>query len=135
MYRIFFQVFSDIVVRDGECICVELIARDRRANKESAIFLGSIRYEVLKQVYDSRVRNLPGQRGVYLITEVLLQASHGWHFAQKLLASSRRLEFVRMRGPHGKGYAEMAVSRVVGVGFETPSAEELPFEDFEVEAV
>lgn len=25
-----------------------------------------------------------------------------------------------MRGPHGKGYAEMAVARVPGLGFETP---------------
>lgn len=29
----------------------------------------------------------------------------------------------------------MAVQRVPGCGFETPTAEELPFEDFEVQAV
>jgi hypothetical protein len=39
-----------------------------------------------------------------------------------------------MRGPHGKGFAEMAVARVPGSGFDTPTAEELPFEDFEVQA-
>lgn len=40
-----------------------------------------------------------------------------------------------MRGPHGKGFAEMAVMRVPGTGYETPTTEELPFEDFEVQAV
>ncbi len=48
-------MFSDIVVRDGECVCVELVAKDRYNHRESAVFLGSIRYEVLKQVYDTRV--------------------------------------------------------------------------------
>lgn len=44
-----------MIVRDGECVCVELVARDRYKNREAVIFLGSIRYEVLKQVYDTRV--------------------------------------------------------------------------------
>lgn len=49
------QVFTDIVVRDGECVCVELLARDRTGRYESAVFLGSIRYEVLQQVYETKV--------------------------------------------------------------------------------
>lgn len=99
-------VFGDVVVRDGECVCVELVARDRYGDREAVIFLGSIRYEVLKQVYDTR-------------------ASTTWHWAQKLISSTqRRQEFVRMRGPHGKGYAEMAVARVPNCGFETPLADQ-----------
>ena len=35
----------------------------------------------------------------------------------------RRKEFVRMRGPRGKGCAEMAVARVASCGFETPMSE------------
>lgn len=35
----------------------------------------------------------------------------------------RRREFVRMRGPRGKGCAEMAVARVASCGFETPMSE------------
>lgn len=35
----------------------------------------------------------------------------------------RRHEFVKMRGPHGKGFAEMAVARVASCGFETPMSE------------
>ncbi|VDK45805.1 unnamed protein product [Anisakis simplex] len=77
--------------------------------REAVIFLGSIRYEVLKQVYDTR-------------------ASTTWNWAQKLISSSqRRQEFVRMRGPHGKGYAEMAVARVINSGFETPMSDQ-PFD-------
>ena len=42
----------------------------------------------------------------------------------------RRVEFVRMRGPQGKGHAEMAVSRVKGAP-ETPDTESFPAESFE----
>lgn len=35
----------------------------------------------------------------------------------------RRKEFVRMRGPRGKGCAEMAVAKVASCGFETPMSE------------
>lgn len=47
----------------------------------------------------------------------------------------KRVEFVRMRGPQGKGHAEMAVSRVKGSGPETPGVtpctENFPTDDFE----
>lgn len=78
------KVFNDVIVRDGECVCVELVARDRSKSREAVIFLGSIRYEVLKRVYDSK-------------------ASATWTWAQKLMKpGGRRQEFVRMRGPQGK---------------------------------
>ncbi|VDD94331.1 unnamed protein product [Enterobius vermicularis] len=101
------QVFKDVVVRDGECVCVELVTRDRYKNQEAVVFLGSIRYEILKQVYDTR-------------------ASKTWNWAQKFISCGRRLEFVRMKGPHGKGYAEMAVGRLPNTGYETPLDEEPP---------
>ncbi|CAJ0931266.1 unnamed protein product, partial [Mesorhabditis belari] len=101
----FEEVFNDIIVRDGECVCVELVVRDRQRTRESVTFLGSIRYEVLKQVYDAK-------------------ASSTWGWAQRLVKDDkRRREFVRMRGPRGKGYAEMAVARVPGCGLETPQTE------------
>lgn len=55
MTAVIFQVFQDVVVRDGECVCVELVARDRQKTREAVIFLGSIRYDILKQVYDAKV--------------------------------------------------------------------------------
>ncbi|VDM64516.1 unnamed protein product [Angiostrongylus costaricensis] len=101
----FEEAFQDIVVRDGECVCVELVARDRQKTKEAVIFLGSIRYDVLRQVYDAK-------------------ASTSWNWAQKLMKQGgRRQEFVGMRGPHKKGYAEMAVARVLNSGYETPLTE------------
>uniref|UniRef100_A0A1I7TB88 DUF2045 domain containing protein n=1 Tax=Caenorhabditis tropicalis TaxID=1561998 RepID=A0A1I7TB88_9PELO len=101
----FEEIFNDVIVRDGECVCVELVARDRQKTRESVVFLGSIRYEILKQVYDTK-------------------ASSTWQWAQKLMkVGERRQEFVRMRGPQGKGYAEMAVARVPNCGYETPLTE------------
>lgn len=49
------QVFCDIVVRDGEMVCVELVARGRGGAAQAVIFLGSIRYDTLTRVYESRV--------------------------------------------------------------------------------
>lgn len=34
-----------------------------------------------------------------------------------------RCEFVRMKGPQGKGHAEMAVTKPKGSGMETPTSE------------
>lgn len=44
------------MVRDGEMVCVELVANDRDGTVQGVIFLGSIRYDALKRVYDARVR-------------------------------------------------------------------------------
>lgn len=51
----FEQVFNDVIVSEGECVCVELIARDRYRETEAVVFLGSIKYDVLKNLYDNRV--------------------------------------------------------------------------------
>lgn len=48
-------MFCDIVVRDGEMVCVELVARGRGGAAQAVIFLGSIRYDTLTRVYESRV--------------------------------------------------------------------------------
>jgi len=46
------------------------------------------------------------------------QSFSGW--SQQTIGN-KRTEFIRMRGPHGKGYAEMAISRQRGVP-DTPAA-------------
>ncbi|XP_035790904.1 uncharacterized protein LOC118466096 isoform X1 [Anopheles albimanus] len=108
----FDEVFHDILVRDGEMVCVELVATDRDGSVQGVIFLGSIRYDALKRVYDAR------------------QSSLGSKVAQRMsfgLFSSggpqTRCEFVRMKGPQGKGHAEMAVTKPKGSGVETPTSE------------
>jgi hypothetical protein len=40
-----------------------------------------------------------------------------------MTSTQRRYEFVKMRGPHGKGFSEMAVAKVASCGFETPMSE------------
>ena len=39
-------------------VCVELVANDKDGAVQGVIFLGSIRYDALKKVYDARVRYL-----------------------------------------------------------------------------
>ncbi|CAC5385054.1 Uncharacterized protein KIAA0930 homolog,Uncharacterized protein KIAA0930 [Mytilus coruscus] len=113
----FDDAFTDIIVRDSEMVCVELKAADRTGVFQGVIFLGSIRYESLKKVYDARAS---------LTSKMVQSMSLGW-----LTKSHKRVEFVRMRGPHSKGHAEMAVSRVKGSGPETPDIENFPVNDFE----
>lgn len=48
-----------------------------------------------------------------------------------LIKNKKRVEFMKMRGPRGKGCAEMAVSRLKGSGPETPDLENFPVGDFE----
>ncbi|XP_064601842.1 uncharacterized protein KIAA0930-like [Liolophura sinensis] len=112
----FEEIFSEIIVRDSEMVCVELVASDRDGTLQGVLFLGSIRYEALRNVYDARAS---------LTSRLAQNMSLGWFKGHK------RVEFMRMRGPHGKGHAEMAVSRVKGSGPETPDLENFPVEDFD----
>jgi hypothetical protein len=101
----FDEVFQDILVRDGEMVCVELVAKDKENKEEKGvIFLGSIRYDALKKVYDSRQSSLSSK------------ISQRMTFGLFSSAPQTRCEFVRMKGPAGKGYAEMAVIKPKGSG-------------------
>ncbi|KAF4023047.1 hypothetical protein G4228_014909 [Cervus hanglu yarkandensis] len=90
------QVFSDMTVGEGEMVCVELVASDKTNTFQGVIFQGSIRYEALKKVYDNRVS---------VAARMAQKMSFGFY-------KYSNMEFVRMKGPQGKGHAEMAVSRV-----------------------
>ncbi|KAL3048684.1 uncharacterized protein KIAA0930 homolog [Trematomus bernacchii] len=92
----FEEVFSDMTVGEGEMVCVELVASDKSNTFQGVIFQGSIRYEALKKVYDNRVS---------VAAKMAQRMSFGFY-------KYNNMEFVRMKGPQGKGHAEMAVSRV-----------------------
>ncbi|XP_052801249.1 uncharacterized protein KIAA0930 homolog isoform X1 [Mya arenaria] len=113
----FEEAFTDIIVRDSELVTVELVASDRTGSFQGVIFLGSIRYDHLKKVYDARAS---------VTTKMVQRMSLGW-----ISKTHKRVEFVRMRGPGAKGFAEIAVSRVKGSGPETPDLENFPSDDFE----
>uniref|UniRef100_T1JHT7 Uncharacterized protein n=1 Tax=Strigamia maritima TaxID=126957 RepID=T1JHT7_STRMM len=116
----FDEIFCDIMVRDGEMVCVELVAGDKDGTIQGVIFQGSIRYEALKRVYDARTS---------LTSKMAQRMSLGWYQGQQ------RMEFVRMKGPQGKGHAEMAVCKPKGCGAETPCSEPgfslTDFDDFD----
>ncbi|KJH41157.1 hypothetical protein DICVIV_12866 [Dictyocaulus viviparus] len=86
-----------------------------------------------KKVYPSPSRRRMDSKGeseeitypkLYFAIDGFEEASNTWHWAQKLVKQGgRRHEFVGMRGPHKKGYAEMAVTRVPNCGYETPLSE------------
>ncbi|XP_076362420.1 uncharacterized protein KIAA0930 homolog isoform X2 [Tachypleus tridentatus] len=102
------EVFQDIIVRNGQMVCVELVATDKDGVIQGVLFLGSICYEALKRVHDSRAS----------ITMKMIQRMFtGWY------QGHQRMEFVRMRGPQGKGHAEMAVTRVKGTGADSYMSE------------
>ncbi|XP_050362481.1 uncharacterized protein KIAA0930 homolog [Nymphalis io] len=109
----FDEVFCDIVVRDGEMVCVELVAKGRGGAAQAVIFLGSIRYDALTRVYDARQSSLS--------TKVAQRMSFG--LLGRGAGAAARCEFVRMKGPGGKGHAEVAVSRPRSCGAHTPSSE------------
>ncbi|KAG5267475.1 hypothetical protein AALO_G00222180 [Alosa alosa] len=92
----FEEVFSDMTVGEGEMVCVELVASDKSNTFQGVIFQGSIRYEALRKVYDNRVS---------VAAKMAQKMSFGFY-------KYNNMEFVRMKGPQGKGHAEMAVSRV-----------------------
>ena len=99
------KVYEDMVVRDGEMVCVELVATNRRGMSQGVLFLGSIRYEALKKVYDSRAS---------LGTKVAQKFSMAGLWSNGSSSVHHRMEFVRMRGPQGKGHSEMAVTKPKG---------------------
>ncbi|XP_077357596.1 uncharacterized protein KIAA0930 homolog [Festucalex cinctus] len=92
----FDEVFQDMSVGEGEMVCVELVASDKSNTFQGVIFQGSIRYEALRKVYDNRVS---------VAAKMAQRMSFGFY-------KFNNMEFVRMKGPQGKGHAEMAVSRV-----------------------
>jgi len=96
MVDTFDQVFDSLCVREGEMVCVELVATHKKNRSSSAvIFLGSVGYDALKNVYESK--SSFGSKVVQKMTLGLL--SH----------NEDHTEFIRMRGPHGKGFAQMAI--------------------------
>ena len=49
------QTFCEMVVNEGQMVCVELVAKNPLFNEPRVLFLGSIKYEALKKVYETRV--------------------------------------------------------------------------------
>jgi hypothetical protein len=44
-----------MIVNEGQMVCEELVAKHPRLNEPRVLFLGSIKYEALRKVYETRV--------------------------------------------------------------------------------
>ncbi|CAH3039990.1 unnamed protein product [Pocillopora meandrina] len=96
----FEETFRDFALQENEMVCVELVAKDKTESVEGVIFLGSIRYESLKKVYDGRAS---------VASKVARKVSMGWW------KGPANVEFIKMKGPGGKGHAEMAITQHRGL--------------------
>ncbi|KXJ12125.1 Uncharacterized protein KIAA0930 [Exaiptasia diaphana] len=92
----FEEVYKDFSIKENEMVCVELVAHDKSDSMRGVIFLGSIRFEALKKVYEGRAS---------VATKMAQKMSMGWWKGQSTT------EFIKMKGPGGKGHAEMSISR------------------------
>ncbi|XP_062513253.1 uncharacterized protein KIAA0930 homolog isoform X2 [Corticium candelabrum] len=96
----FEKVFETMVVREGQSVVVELLAVSHNVqsgcNHSAIVFLGSVKYDVLLKVYKSK---MPSS------SKVVERMSLGFW------KSRDHVHFLRMRGPGGKGHAEIAVSQ------------------------
>ncbi|XP_031559817.1 uncharacterized protein KIAA0930 homolog [Actinia tenebrosa] len=102
----FEEVFKDFSIKDNEMVCVELVAHDKTDSIQGVIFLGSIRFEALKKVYEGRAS---------VATKMAQKVSMGWWKGQSTV------EFIKMKGPGGKGHAEMAICRPKDGAFQDSS--------------
>ncbi|XP_071830469.1 uncharacterized protein KIAA0930 homolog [Apostichopus japonicus] len=91
----FEEVFDNFHLQEGQLFCVELVAAEKQGPFRSVTFLGSVRYDALKKVFENRAS---------VTSKVARKMSMGLYQEGR-----SRLEFIRMRGPESKGYAEVAV--------------------------
>ncbi|XP_057289639.1 uncharacterized protein KIAA0930 homolog isoform X1 [Hydractinia symbiolongicarpus] len=89
------EVFESLSVQENEIVCVELTARYKGNKGHAVVFLGSVKHEALLTVYDAKTS---------LGTKISQKMSLSW-----MTGVNEHFEYIRMRGPHGKGYAEMRV--------------------------
>uniref|UniRef100_A0A5K3FLG0 SPATA6 domain-containing protein n=1 Tax=Mesocestoides corti TaxID=53468 RepID=A0A5K3FLG0_MESCO len=92
----FEDVFTDCVLRDSECLCVELTAYDRRGALQGVLFEGIVRYSTLKNAHDIQVNS-----------------QNNWSFASAKASAagtgSSSKAFLRMLANRSEGIAEVVV--------------------------
>ncbi|XP_063677904.1 uncharacterized protein KIAA0930 homolog [Bolinopsis microptera] len=91
----FDEIFNGIVLTDNEMVCVELVAVDKAETVQISVFLGSIRYEILRSTLENRAS---------LKSKFLKQVSLG------LYPGEQTSQFITMNGPKCRGRVEMCVS-------------------------
>nr|CAH8856445.1 unnamed protein product [Trichobilharzia regenti] len=114
------EAFSDCILRDSECLNVELTAYDRAGQVYGVCFLGTISYSTLKQFYDScnprsnchfsnhcHQRNNRMTRSFYSYSSSVNNNNNSNNNGD-----NRSVQFMRVIGPQAKGLAEIAIKPV-----------------------
>ncbi|ESN95319.1 hypothetical protein HELRODRAFT_193552 [Helobdella robusta] len=119
------EAFSDLIMRDSELLCVELVAKDQRDKFKCVLFQGSVKYPDLRKGYDDKRSSQ--NKSLYH----KLSSSFRWLSNNSIPCNSsnktsmdspdddddgegvayQRVEFLKMRGPDGKGITEIGVRR------------------------
>ncbi|PIK46933.1 hypothetical protein BSL78_16193 [Apostichopus japonicus] len=84
----FEEVFDNFHLQEGQLFCVELVAAEKQGPFRSVTFLGSVRYDALKKVFENRAS---------VTSKVARKMSMGLYQEGR-----SRLEFIRMRGPRAR---------------------------------
>lgn len=136
-----------MVVNEGQMVCVELVAKNPLFSEPRVLFLGSIKYEALKKVYETRVKrqrvvirsdhfsSLSPRRPVRVrvwLSACLWECTRSAESNSFECAAQTFVEISSIEGKNpfvsfaqqGKGHAEMAVSRsrTMHSGITTPES-------------
>ncbi|CAH8595463.1 unnamed protein product [Schistosoma haematobium] len=105
------EAFGECVLRDSECINVELTAYDRYGRIHGVCFLGTVSYDTIKQFYDRSsqacsIGNLVNHRSGYRNN---LMSNSYYSSSPPPNIDYTSTQFMRVLGPQAKGSAEIAI--------------------------
>lgn len=111
------EAFGECVLRDSECINVELTAYDRHGRVHGVCFLGTVSYDTIKQFYDRSSQacstgNLVNHRSGYRDNR-MSNSYYSSSSPPNIDYTSTR--FMRVIGPQAKGSAEIAIKSMKNV--------------------
>ncbi|KAM7539828.1 hypothetical protein Aperf_G00000036941 [Anoplocephala perfoliata] len=104
----FEEVFKDCVLRDSECLCVELTAYDRSGTLQGVLFESVVRYSALKSAHDVDMCS----RGSWRFTPVrAVPGGLKGTVGVKSYTGDTKRTFVRMLARQNEGIAEVTIQQ------------------------
>ncbi|CAH8578100.1 unnamed protein product [Schistosoma margrebowiei] len=105
------EAFGECVLRDSECINVELTAYDRYGRVHGVCFLGTVSYDTIKQFYDRSsqacsIGNLVNHRSGHRNNRM---SNSCYSSSPPPNIDYTSTQFMRVLGPQAKGSAEIAI--------------------------
>ncbi|KAF5398537.1 hypothetical protein PHET_08012 [Paragonimus heterotremus] len=109
------EIFTNCVLRDGECLCVELTAYDLNGCLQGVCFLGTIEYTSIKSFYDSKSGSFSHRDNVGFLGRHFGSVTNNVYCSSRQPAQQSRVKFLQVLGPHSIGLVELAISVVDGL--------------------